>query len=169
MSYDSRPDTLLHIKRVSQLLTEAASEMIRRANVHDNSKLESPEKEYFDELTPKLKASTYGSEEYKQFLVDLKVALDHHYANNSHHPEHYENGVNGFDLFDLIEMAMDWCAASERHGDGNIYKSLEINKERFLLSNQVYSILYNTFERLESNGAIRKQKVQQADSNTPTV
>ena len=61
----------------------------------DNSKLESPEKELFDEYTPKLKDCTYGSDEYKEFLKGLKVALDHHYANNSHHPEHYENGVNG--------------------------------------------------------------------------
>lgn len=88
MKYDSKADTLLHIKRVAQLLTEASSELIRRANVHDNSKLESPEKELFDEYTPKLKDCTYGSDEYKEYLKGLKVALDHHYQNNSHHPEH---------------------------------------------------------------------------------
>ena len=130
-NYDSTADTLLHIKRVNQLLTEAASELIRRANVHDNSKLESPEKELFDEFTPKLKETTYGSDKYKEYLKELKVALDHHYQNNTHHPEHYENGVNGFDLFDLIEMFFDWKAATERHADGDIMKSIEINKERF--------------------------------------
>lgn len=148
MSYDSRADTLLHIKRVAQLLTEAAAELIRRANVHDNSKLESPEKELFDEYTPKLKGTTYGSDEYKEYLKELKVALDHHYANNSHHPEHYENGVNGFDLFDLIEMFFDWKAAGERHADGNILKSIEINKERFSLSDQIVDILTNTAKNL---------------------
>lgn len=146
--YDSKPDTLLHIKRVAQLLTEAACELIKRANVHDNSKLESPEKEFFDEFTPKLKDSTYGSDEYKEFLTQLKVGLDHHYANNSHHPEHYENGVDGFDLFDLLEMTMDWKAAGERHADGNIYRSIEINKERFNLSDQTVSIMTNTAKRL---------------------
>ena len=134
--------------------------MIRRANVHDNSKLESPEKELFDEFTPKLKGCTYGSEEYKEYLKELKVALDHHYQNNSHHPEHYENGVNGFDLFDLMEMAMDWCAAVERHDDGDIFKSLEINTERFQLSNQIVCILHNTFKRMQENGKIRKTKIQ---------
>lgn len=148
MKYDSKTDTLLHIKRVNQLLTESASELIRRANVHDNSKLESPEKELFDEFTPKLKDCTYGSDEYKEYLKELKVALDHHYENNSHHPEHYENGVNGFDLFDLIEMFMDWKAAGERHADGNIYKSIEINKERFKLSEQTVDIFKNTAKRL---------------------
>lgn len=146
--YDSKADTLLHIKRVAQLLTEAAAELIRRANVHDNSKLESPEKELFDEFTPKLKGCTYGSEEYKGFLSELKVALDHHYKENSHHPEHYENGINGFDLFDLVEMFFDWKAATERHADGDIMKSIQINKERFNMSNQVVDILKNTAIRL---------------------
>lgn len=146
--YDSKTDTLLHIKRVAQLLTEAAAELIRRANVHDNSKLNSPEKEFFDELTPKLAGSTYGSEEYKGFLKELKVGLDHHYKNNSHHPEHYPNGVDGFDLFDLIEMFFDWKAATERHNDGNIYKSIQISKERFKLSDQVCNIFENTAQRL---------------------
>ena len=148
IGYDSRLDTLLHIKRVSELLSYAAAELLHRASVHDNSKLESPEKELFDEYTPKLKGCTYGSEEYKAFLKELKVALDHHYANNSHHPEHYENGVNGFDVFDLIEMAIDWKAASERHSDGDIYRSIEINKARFGLSDQLVNILTNTADRL---------------------
>lgn len=159
MNYDSKADTLLHIKRVAELMTNASSELIRRANVHDNSKLESPEKELFDEFTPKLKGCTYGSEEYKEYLKELKVALDHHYKNNSHHPEHYENGVNGFDLFDLIEMAMDWCAAVERHNDGDIFKSLEINTERFQLSEQITRILHNTFKRMQENGKIRTKKI----------
>ena len=148
MQYDSKADTLLHIKRVAELMTNAASVLIYRANVHDNSKLHSPEKELFDEFTPKLKDCTYGSDEYKEYLKKLKPALDHHYKHNSHHPEHYENGVNEFDLFDLIEMTMDWKAAGERHADGNIYKSIQINKERFGLSEQLVDILLNTANRL---------------------
>lgn len=146
--YDSEADTLKHIKRVSELLASASNELIRRANCHDDSKLKSPEKELFDEFTPKLKGCTYGSEEYHQYLKNLKVALDHHYANNSHHPEHYENGVNGFDLFDLIEMFFDWKAATERHTDGNIYKSIDINRERFGISEQICDIFKNTATRL---------------------
>jgi len=159
MGYDSKVDTLLHIKRVNELLGESAIELLRRGAIHDNSKLESPEKEFFDEFTPKLKDSTYGSEEYKGFLSQLKIGLAHHYANNSHHPEFYKNGVNGFDLFDLIEMAMDWCAAVERHNDGDIFKSLEINTKRFELSNQIVCILHNTFKRLQNDGKIRTTNI----------
>lgn len=149
--YDSTADTLKHIKRVAQLLTEASSELIRRANVHDDSKLKEPEKALFDEYTPKLSGTTYGSEDYKIFLSELKVGLDHHYANNSHHPEHYREGVNGMDLFDLIEMFFDWKAATERHKDGHIYSSIRINKDRFKLSPQVEQILINTADKLGYN------------------
>lgn len=149
MSYDSTKDTLLHIKRVSQLLNEAAIEILRRANVHDQSKLSSPEKDFMDEFTPKLAGLTYGSDEYKRSLEELKAGLNHHYANNSHHPEHYPNGINGFDLFDLIEMFFDWKAATERHNDGNIYRSIEINKERFNYSDQLAEIFTNTAKRLK--------------------
>lgn len=145
--YDSTADTLLHIKRVNELLLIFSSEIMSRAIVHDNSKLESPEKELFDEFTPKLKGTTYGSDEYKSYLSELKVALDHHYSKNSHHPEHYENGVNGFDLFDLVEMFMDWKAATERHADGDILKSIEINKDRFGISEQICEIFRNTIDR----------------------
>lgn len=148
MNHDSTTETLLHIKRVSELLTEASCELLKRANKHDASKLLSPEKEIFDEQTNKLKGLTYGSDEYKEQLKILKVALNHHYANNTHHPEHYENGINGFDLFDLIEMFFDWKAAGERHEDGNIYKSIEINKDRFNMNEQLVDIFINTAKNL---------------------
>jgi len=145
--YDSTVDTLQHIKRVAQLLTEASAELIRRANCHDDSKLGDFEKPYFDKAM-KLKDITYGSDEYKECLANLKPALDHHYANNSHHPEYYKNGINGMDLFDLIECFFDWKAAGERHADGNIYKSIEFNKGRFNMSEQLVDIFTNTAERL---------------------
>lgn len=153
--YDSEADTLHHIKRVNQFLLFAAQDLLRRAMIHDDSKLREPEKSKFDEMTPKLKGMTYGSDEYKASLSELGVALNHHYENNSHHPEHYRDGVNGMDLLDLIEMFFDWCAATERHADGDIYKSIENNKTRFNLSDQLADILKNTADRY-----YRKDKTQ---------
>lgn len=148
MGFDSKEDTLRHKSRVNELIIDGVNVLLARGQKHDNSKLESPEKELFDEYTPKLKGSTYGSDEYKQHLKGMKVALDHHYAHNSHHPEYYKNGVNGFDMFDLIEMLFDWKAATERHADGDIRKSIEINTERFDLSPQVVDIMINTVNRM---------------------
>jgi hypothetical protein len=115
-----------------------------RVTHHDESKLQEPEKSMFDEFTPKLRDSTYGSDEYKGFLAQMGEALQHHYANNRHHPEHFENGVAGMTLVDLVEMLADWKAATERHADGDLGKSLEIQKERFGISDQLSSILHNT-------------------------
>lgn len=148
--YDSRPDTLAHIKRVGDLLDECRDALDRRAIRHDATKLEEPEKSTFDTCTLKLKAMAYGSDEYKAALAELKPALDHHYAANSHHPEHFANGVEGMSLFDVLEMLMDWKAATERmKGGGDIRRSLEINTDRFKLSPQLRSILANTIEEMK--------------------
>lgn len=45
-------------------------------------------------------------------------------------------------------MFFDWKAATERTKDGNIYKSIEHNKGRFELSEQVCQIFKNTAERI---------------------
>lgn len=149
--YDSKNDTIAHIQRVRVYLYAFIQHIIKRSWNHDNSKLLPPEKELFDIYTPKLKNLTYGSDEYKQCLSELKPALDHHYANNSHHPEHFKDGIAGMDLIDIIEMLADWKAASERHADGDIKKSLEINKERFNISDDLYKILCNTVDRYMLN------------------
>lgn len=144
-TYDSAPDTLAHVQRVRELITEGVDNLISRSEVHDRSKLQEPEKSTFDACTLKLKAMAYGSPEYKAALAELKPALDHHYAANSHHPEHYANGVDGMSLFDVVEMLMDWKAATERIANGgDIRRSLEINTDRFKLTPQLKSILANT-------------------------
>jgi hypothetical protein len=145
--YDSTADTQAHIDRVSSLLGFAADELIRRGGVHDASKLVSPEKESFDIATPKLKGLTFGSQEYKDSLSGIKEALAHHYAENTHHPEHYPDGVDDFDLFDLLEMFMDWKAAGERHADGDLITSIEIHCNKGTISDQVARIFYNTSQR----------------------
>ncbi len=137
-------DTFRHIERVRNLLNSCVFDLIRRGELHDQTKLEPPEVEAFTEYTPKLAACTYGSDEYKGYLAAIKPALDHHYAHNRHHPEHHKDGVNDMNLLDLVEMLCDWKAASERHNDGNIRKSIEVNANRFGLSPQLVRIFENT-------------------------
>lgn len=153
--YDSSVDTLLHIKRVNELLIRFSKDLMYRAICHDNSKLKEPEKTDFDRLTPLLKSLEYGSQEYNDSLAKLQVALKHHYENNSHHPEHYENGVNGMDLLDLVEMFFDWKAATERTKDGSVEKSIQINSNRFGLAPQLVDIFNNT---LRNYGWLDEQK-----------
>lgn len=140
-------DTFRHIEKVRNYLQRFIKNLLDRGERHDQTKLSSPEVELFTEYTPKLAGLTYGTDEYNKCLQLIKPALDHHYANNSHHPEHYKQGIDDMDLLDLVEMLADWKAASERHNDGNILKSIEINGKRFEMSPQLIRIFENTAKR----------------------
>lgn len=143
-AYDSTADTLKHSQRVGELMVQAITELSERSVRHDRSKTEPPELDVFNEFTPKLRHSTYGSDEYKGFLEAMGEGLAHHYAHNRHHPEHFgENGINGMTLVDLVEMLADWKAATERHEDGDLGRSLVIQAERFGPAD-LYQILFNT-------------------------
>jgi hypothetical protein len=146
--YDSAPDTLVHIDQVRSFLEPVVRELRRRQAVHDASKLQEPEKAIFDEYSPKLAGSTYGSDEYKQFLVGLGDGLKHHYANNDHHPEHFEHGIADMDLIQVIEMLADWKAATLRHPDGSLARSIDQNAERFGYGQELHRLLWNTAKRL---------------------
>ena len=144
-----REQTMAHIWRVRELLLAVRSELMRREADHDASKMLSPEVEIFDIYTKRLKGMTYGSDEYKQCLEEMKPALDHHYKHNAHHPEHHKDGVNDMTLIDLIEALADWRAASERHADGCVMKSIDINTERFGLNSVDFPrILRNTVKAM---------------------
>lgn len=145
---DSRIATYEHIHQVQGFVGRAILGLQSRAHVHDQSKLVSPEVEAFDEFTPLLAGSTYGSDEYRANLAKLKPALDHHFAANSHHPEHYPDGIRGMSLLDLLEMICDWKAATMRHNDGDLVRSVEINQKRFGYSDELKQILLNTMAEL---------------------
>lgn len=145
--YDSTADTLKHIRVVQANLNLVINKLIERGEKHDESKLHSPEKEAFDRETPKLRTLAYGSDEYKASLKNLGEALAHHYANNSHHPEHYkEHGIGDMNLLDIIEMACDWKAAAERTKNGIV--DLEYNFKRFNFDPQLANIFRQTWKIL---------------------
>ncbi|WP_431881700.1 DUF5662 family protein [Micromonospora chalcea] len=93
MTYDSTGDTLKHSRRVGELMGPMIKELIDRSTSHDLSKTEDPELATFNEFTPKLQNMTYGSSEYRACLDAMAPALEHHYANNRHHPEFGEPGL----------------------------------------------------------------------------
>lgn len=138
-----------HITKVQKEVLKFTNKLTKQAMVNDLSKTKEPEIDKFIEYNAKLKESTYGSEEYKENLKGLGVALDNHYKHNSHHPEHYEDGIEGMNLLDIVEMLCDWKAATLRHNDGDIIESLKYNKERFGMTNQLYKILLNTVKKLD--------------------
>lgn len=158
--FDSRNATMEHISNVGVLIRKVCLNLMNRSMVHDMSKLENPEKEIFDEYTPKLKGCTYGSDMYKRFLKEMKVGLDHHYAHNRHHPEYFLQDLPEYNgavvdvvfermtLFDIMEMLMDWKAASMRHADGDIMESIDLNQKRFGYSDTWVKIFKQTIKEM---------------------
>jgi len=96
-----------HIENVRLNLAAFCEDLQKRAAVHDDSKLSTAELPVYEavDATPR---EAFGTPAYYERLARLKPALDHHYAVNDHHPEHYENGVAGMDLAALVEMFCDW-------------------------------------------------------------
>ena len=150
---DQRFKTMRHIETVRNFISLCVTALLSRSVEHDQSKLQSPEREVFDEYTPLLRGVTYLSTDYKDMMIKMKPAIDHHNAHNRHHPEHYKNGIKDMTLIDILEMLCDWKAASLRHNDGNLLKSIEVNQERFGYSEDLRRILENTAKFLDASSA----------------
>lgn len=140
-------ETQLHVLSVANKISKFRDALRERAERHDQSKFGEVELPIFTTQTPLLKTLEYGSRAYHEALKTLGEALTHHYKHNDHHPEHHEKGVNGMDLLQIVEMFCDWWAASERMKEGTIQKSLDFNRSRFSLDDQLTAILQNTIDR----------------------
>jgi hypothetical protein len=144
----TRRDSLDHIAKVQARMQEAISSLIIRAARHDESKLAEPERSGYAALQANLGDIRYGTPEYRAALDAARPVIEHHYAANDHHPEHYPNGIAGMSLLSLIEMLADWKAAGERTREGSMRQSLEVNRRRFGPDDMLYGILENTAREL---------------------
>lgn len=142
--YEFVQEIVGHTRLVAFYIAQMISKLMARAGTHDRSKLEEPEYSAFKTVTPRLKTSTFGSEEYKQALREIKPAIDHHYSQNRHHPEYFANGIKDMNLVDLMEMVCDWTAASLRNPGGDVLQSIEQKQKSLGFSDDVKSLLINT-------------------------
>lgn len=145
MIHDS--ETLKHVNEVRENIRQMIIELDQRGQVHDASKFQEPERSIFAANTPKLGKTEYGTPEYQELLEEVKPAIEHHYSKNTHHPEHWPNGIDDMDLLDLVEALCDWSAATKRNKNGNIHKSIDHNKTRFAMTDQLAKIFTNTVNR----------------------
>lgn len=142
-------ETMKHIHLVGRNIHKIVTRLLKRADEHDLSKLDPPEVEDFTKYTPVLSGLTYGSKEFDECKSKMQKTLDHHYANNRHHPEHHKQGINDMNLVDVMEMFCDWAASCKRHEDGNLRKSIEINGKRFNMDPQLVKIFENSVDLIE--------------------
>ncbi len=147
MSGEFLKDLVKHKQWVAGYMQLVANNLFKRAAIHDNSKFEPVEFEPYDKAFPEFKKYAFGSPEMKAVYESIQPALQHHYEQNRHHPEHFENGINDMHLVDVLEMVCDWLAASKRSQTG-IEKGLEINKERYGIDDQLFQVISNTVKAI---------------------
>jgi hypothetical protein len=135
-----------HIHHVSLFIMRIIEEFHVRMFNHDLSKLSRPELKTFTEFSNQLAELEEGTLAYKRMLKKMNEALEVHYANNRHHPEHWPNGIDDMSLIDVIEMICDWKAVSLQ-GEMTMEQFLEDARKRFKLQPQTYNLLANTIDR----------------------
>ena len=135
-----------HKNMVNYYLSLITCDMLKRGSIHDDSKLYGKEKEQFINVSdPKYTSLKYGTKEYNEAITNnVKLAQRTHYESNDHHPEHHENGIDDMDLVQILEMLVDWKVGGLAMDAGDIFKSIEINKNRFGIDDQLTKILINT-------------------------
>ena len=113
---------------------EEAKELLRRACVHDNSKIRSDEFNCLTQMSCDKRSFTNS----KSSLSDAdKALIELHWQHNSHHPEHYEN-YDDMSEMDVIEMVCDWFSRSCQYGTSLLEFFESRHETRFHFSDALY-------------------------------
>ena len=129
------------------------ADMLIRLAKHDNSKYS---KEEFDGYRIKL----YPTEEEQLSAFDkdsFDKAIKHHYAHNTHHPQHYVNSDGSrrdMPVEDVYEMILDWMANMYFYTGDPIVGTIEhyesIRDTNLLFSDNTLGLLdYYIFDELQ--------------------
>lgn len=139
-----------HQNQVAYLLRELAREFERRADIHDQSKLNLDELEGFYQLDLKRhhQKEEYGSKKYESGMQIDAVKL--HLSRNSHHIEYHPNGLSNMSFADVIEMLIDWEVARQaRDTETSMNKTWETRQNRFNLSDNEIYFLRTIWEKIQ--------------------
>lgn len=137
-----------HIAMVQLAIHECIGLLLDRCIHHDESKFSDHELPLLNSKSS-LDNLDISSEEYREALAEIDIAVQHHYMSNDHHPEFYENGMNGMSLLAMIEMLCDWKVASCARDDGSLEDSIEyLCGERYKTNPVIRGLLMNTAKEL---------------------
>lgn len=136
-----------HKSSVRKRLLFIASELQKRAEHHDDSKLEYPELGWLVAMDKEGRAP-YGSEAYFEKMKRWDCFFKHHYDKNPHHPDHYTaEGTHGMTIVDIVEMMCDVISYCDELPSTKAFEIINEQAERFGLSDELASILKNTLLR----------------------
>lgn len=140
---------LSHVSHLREALLRIRQELELRSEVHDRSKLGPDELPGFARINQTARDHAYGSEEYASSLAAEKPTIDHHYAVNSHHPEHFHPNISLMGWLDIIEMVCDWKAAGATYGKtGSLKDSIEVHRKRFDFTKEQWWLIEQVAEFL---------------------
>lgn len=123
-------------------LYRAVSEKVK---VHDNSKFSEEE---FQPYAKKFFPCQEDIDNKDNVEKEFRLAWEHHYTNNDHHPEYWTRGINGrlvsinMSYASIIEMILDWFAMSIYH-KSSPYEWWINNKEdesKYMANNTIYIV-----------------------------
>lgn len=114
---------------------DEAKELLRRACVHDNSKIRSDEFNCLTQMSCDKQSFTNSNSTLSD--ADRKL-VELHWQHNSHHPEHYEN-YDDMSEMDVIEMVCDWFSRSCQYGTSLIDFFETRHANRFHFSEEMYN------------------------------
>lgn len=118
---------------------DEAKELLHRAFIHDNSKIDDDEMEAFLQLRPQKKCFTNADDELNNFEKE-RIAI--HWKKNRHHPEYFDD-VTKMTEIDIMEMVCDWAARSLQYNT-NLIEFVETRQEnRFKFPDDMFNKIMN--------------------------
>ncbi len=140
---------LRHRAFVAEGVELVAHALIRRATVHDLSKLKDDEFGGFSRINAAARVHKFGSPEYKEGMARERETIDLHFSRNSHHPERPKLAGEAAErdrglpddhtywsahtaaqmtFLDVIEMVCDWWGARKGYDDARPWaESVRLN------------------------------------------
>lgn len=113
---------------------ELGLKLLKRAAVHDNSKLEGHELKLMSRLWDKKEAFTDA-----QYTLSerQKEIIQEHWKKNRHHPEYFEDYSEMTEL-DILEMVCDWHARSSQYHTDLMEFAITRQENRFHFNEEMY-------------------------------
>lgn len=134
-----------HKRAVQRWMQKFSLVLLDRGNKHDDSKLQSPELEWWTKMDGE-KRFAYGTKEYHEKMERYKHLFEMHWKNNRHHPEYFEYNLDDMDLIDVIEMLCDWLSYKDKLSYTEASNLVNQQCLRYGFSEELRDLILNTLK-----------------------
>lgn len=137
---------------------ELAINFIRRASVHDNSKLLPEEIDALSKIAP-LQEDDDGFTNPNYRLNEKQLDLIRiHWKHNRHHPEFFQN-INDMTELDILEMICDWHSRSVEFGTNLIDFVMSRQENRFHFPDEMFEYILMMCKKMVDRSFLNNKKI----------